>query len=268
MDSSALLYLAIKAALIAGEDIMKVYKTDFSFERKSDNTPVTIADRAASKSIVEALAASGIPSISEEEALPEFAVRKNWERVWIIDPLDGTKEFIKKNGEFTVNIALIHKHSPVIGVIYAPVWNKLYFASNELGSFLVEVSELTPLNSFHELLNTAQKLPLQKTPATYTLVASRSHLSHEINQRMQQIKSIYGEVDLIHAGSSIKQCWVAEGRAHEYSRLGTTMEWDTAAGQCILEQAGCSLNTFDTNQPLNYNKENPENPFFIARNLS
>jgi len=268
MDSSALLHLAVKAALIAGEDIMKVYKTDFSFEHKSDNTPVTLADRAASKSIVEALSASGIPSISEEETLPEFEIRKTWERVWIIDPLDGTKEFIKKNGEFTVNIALIHKHAPVIGVIYAPVWNKLYFASNELGSFLTEAAELTPLLSFNELLKSAQKLPLQKTPATYTLVASRSHLSHEINQRMQQVKSIYGDVNLIHAGSSIKQCWVAEGRAHEYSRLGTTMEWDTAAGQCILEQAGCSLNTFDTNQPLNYNKENPENPFFIARNLS
>jgi 3'(2'), 5'-bisphosphate nucleotidase len=268
MDSSALLYLAIKAALVAGEDIMKVYKTDFSFERKSDNTPVTIADRAASKSIVEALSVSGIPSISEEEILPEFEIRKNWERVWIIDPLDGTKEFIKKNGEFTVNIALIDNRAPVIGVIYAPVWNKLYFASNALGSFLAEAPELNAQVSLEALLKSAQKLPLQKTPATYTLVASRSHLSHEINERMQQIKSIYGEVDLIHAGSSIKQCWVAEGRAHEYSRLGTTMEWDTAAGQCILEQAGCSLNTFDTNQPLNYNKENPENPFFIARNLS
>lgn len=268
MDSAALLHLAVKAALVAGEDIMKVYQTDFSFERKSDNTPVTLADRAASKSIVDALSVSGIPSISEEEPLPEFEIRKTWERVWIIDPLDGTKEFIKKNGEFTVNIALIYKHTPVIGVIYAPVWNKLYFASVEHGSFLVESSEHTPLLSFDELLKAAQKLPLQKTPAIYTLVASRSHLSHEINQRMQQIKSIYGEVNLIHAGSSIKQCWVAEGRAHEYSRLGTTMEWDTAAGQCILEQAGCSLNTFDTNQPLNYNKENPENPFFIARNLN
>ncbi len=268
MDSSTLLHLAVKAALVAGEDIMNVYKTDFSFERKSDNTPVTIADRAASKRIVDTLSSSGIPSISEEETLPAFEIRKNWEKVWIIDPLDGTKEFIKKNGEFTVNIALIHKQAPVIGVIYAPVWNKLYFASNDLGSFLVEASERTHLFSFDELLKDAKQLPLQKTPATYTLVASRSHLSHEINQRMQQIKSIYGEVNLIHAGSSIKQCWVAEGRAHEYSRLGTTMEWDTAAGQCILEQAGCSLRSFDTNEPLNYNKENPENPFFIAKNLN
>jgi len=268
MDNTALLHLAIKAALAAGEDILKVYKTDFSFERKSDNTPVTIADKAASKSIVKALSVSGIPSISEEEALPEFKVRKSWERVWIIDPLDGTKEFIKKNGEFTVNIALIKNNAPILGVIYAPVWNKLYFASIDLGSFLSESPELTAQISFEALLNASQKLPLQKTPATYTLVASRSHLSHEINQRMKQIKSIYGEVALLHAGSSIKQCWVAEGKAHEYSRLGTTMEWDTAAGQCILEQAGCSLNTFDTNLPLSYNKENPENPFFIARNLS
>lgn len=268
MNDTALLFLAIKAALAAGEQIMEIYQTDFSFERKSDNTPVTLADKAASKSIVKALSASGIPSISEEEALPEFEIRRTWDRVWIVDPLDGTKEFIKKNGEFTVNIALIKKNSPIIGVIYAPVWKKLYFASKEQGSFLAEGPGLITISSLQELLEVSQKLPLQTTPITYTLVASRSHLSHEINQRLQQLKSIYGEVALIHAGSSIKQCWVAEGKAHEYSRLGTTMEWDTAAGQCILEQAGGSLNTFDSDQPLSYNKENPENPYFIARNLN
>jgi 3'(2'), 5'-bisphosphate nucleotidase len=269
MDANTLLHLAIKAALFAGEDIMRVYKTDFSFERKADNTPVTLADMLASKRIVEILSVSSIPSISEEEPLPEFELRKTWERVWIIDPLDGTKEFIKKNGEFTVNIALVQNQHPVIGVIYVPVFNQLYFASAETGSYLATgspdaLSELT----LTELISLSKKLPLQRLPSTYTLVASRSHLSHEINERISQLKTVYQNVALIHAGSSIKQCWVAEGKAHEYSRLGTTMEWDTAAGQCILEQAGCSLNTFDSNEPLHYNKANPENPFFIARNLN
>nr|MCU0360900.1 3'(2'),5'-bisphosphate nucleotidase CysQ [Bacteroidia bacterium] len=177
MDANTLLHLAIKAALFAGEDIMRVYKTDFSFERKADNTPVTLADMLASKRIVEILSVSSIPSISEEEPLPEFELRKTWERVWIIDPLDGTKEFIKKNGEFTVNIALVQNQHPVIGVIYVPVFNQLYFASAETGSYLATgspdaLSELT----LTELISLSKKLPLQRLPSTYTLVASRSHL--------------------------------------------------------------------------------------------
>ncbi len=265
MDTSALLYLAIQASLAAGEEIMKVYKTDFSYETKSDNTPVTLADKAASQSIIKHLSVSKIPSISEEEPLPEFETRKNWKRVWIIDPLDGTKEFIKRSGEFTVNIALIENQKPVIGVIYAPVLNCLYFASKEKGSFMANGNTFYLNQPANELFSNSKKLPLQQTPAQYTMVASRSHLSREINIRLGQLQNLYGEVALLHAGSSIKQCWVAEGRAHEYSRLGATMEWDTAAGQCILENAGGCLNTLEDNLPLKYNKKNPENPYFIAR---
>lgn len=269
MNSSSLLLLAINAALSAGKDILEVYKTDFSVEHKADNTPVTLADRAASNRIITMLSPSQIPSISEEEPMADYQTRKLWKRVWIIDPLDGTKEFIKKNGEFTVNIALIENQKPVIGVIFAPVMERLYFASTETGSYLREhTGDLQQADSLAALIQTSQKLPLHKPPRNYTMVASRSHLSHEINLRLSQLKSIYGQIDLIHAGSSIKQCWVAEGRAHEYSRLGTTMEWDTAAGQCILEQSGNCLNTFDGNIPLVYNKEFPENPYFIAKHLN
>lgn len=269
MNTSALLLLAVNAALTAGKDILEVYSTDFSFERKSDNTPVTLADKAASNRIISILAKSSIPSISEEEPLADYNIRKAWDRVWIIDPLDGTKEFIKKNGEFTVNIALIENQKPIIGVVFAPVLEQLYFASSESGSYMVKTTNLSQANlSLDALLKVSEKLPLQKPPQTYTMVASRSHLSHEINLRLTQLKAIYGEVALIHAGSSIKQCWVAEGRAHEYSRLGTTMEWDTAAGQCILEQSGNCLNTFENNEPLVYNKEFPENPYFIAKHLN
>lgn len=268
MDYSSLLHLAIQAALKSGEEILNVYKTDFTVETKSDNTPVTLADRVASKLIIQTLSSSNIPSISEEEDLPDYGIRKNWDLVWIIDPLDGTKEFVKKNGEFTVNIALIKNNSPVIGVIFAPVFNKLYFAAQNIGSFTLDTSADIEALDIKELLKQSQKLPIQKLPKNYTLVASRSHLSHEISLRLNQLKTLYGTVDMINAGSSIKQCWVAEGRAHEYSRLGTTMEWDTAAGQCILEQSGNKLNTLDSDVPLRYNKENPENPFFIAKNLN
>ncbi|HQQ92976.1 MAG TPA: 3'(2'),5'-bisphosphate nucleotidase CysQ [Bacteroidia bacterium] len=268
MDYEALLDLAVNAALKAGEEILAVYQTDFTVETKSDNTPVTLADKASSKSIIELLASSGLPSISEEEPLPDYELRKNWDRVWIIDPLDGTREFVKRNGEFTVNIALIENQVPVIGVIYVPVWKQLYFAARSAGSFMVEDFSFSNYTGYSDLLKSSRKLPLRKLPQTYTLVASRSFLSHEISMRMEQLQSIYGEVDLLHAGSSIKQCWVAEGKAHEYSRFGTTMEWDTAAGQCILEQSGNALYRFSSREPLLYNKENPENPYFIACHLN
>lgn len=269
MDYNALLKLAIHAAVQAGEEILKIYTTNFYVETKADNTPVTLADKAASRRVVEILAASNIPVISEEETISNYETRKNWEYLWLVDPLDGTKEFIKRNDEFAVNIALVKNNMPVLGLIYAPVLKDLYFAYSAYGSYKTSfrdpVGELAAADWMETLLASAQKLPLQKIPKNYTVVASRSHLSREVNTHIAALKNVYGAVDVINVGSSIKQCWIAEGRAHEYPRFGTTMEWDTAAGQCILEEAGKKLIDLQTNEPMRYNKESLKNNFFVAK---
>jgi 3'(2'), 5'-bisphosphate nucleotidase len=269
-DNHTLLRLAVSAALKAGDEILRIYQTDFHVETKSDNTPVTLADRTSGECITKMLSESGIPVISEEDHVPPFSQRSGWERVWMVDPLDGTKEYVKRNGEFAVNIALIEKGRPVIGVIYAPVVHDIWFAAKGMGSFKITqndlIVELTKQNLAEHLLTYAKKLPLHPPPAGYTLVASRSHMSTEVSSRLKQLEKVHGEVDLISVGSSIKQCWVAEGKAHEYPRYGRTMEWDTAAGQCILEEAGCRLVNAETMEPMTYNKENLTNPFFIALN--
>ncbi|MDO9000495.1 MAG: 3'(2'),5'-bisphosphate nucleotidase CysQ [Bacteroidota bacterium] len=271
MNYNSLLKLAIAAALAAGNEILKIYETDFLVQTKSDNTPVTLADKKASKIIIDALSQTNIPIISEEEEIADYELRKSWTSVWLIDPLDGTKEFVKRNGEFTVNIALIENKKPIIGVIFSPVSKELFFADIDSGSFKINKGVIneeinnSQTNFIDKLLEVAIKLPVQRLPKTYTVVASRSHLSKDINQHISKLKNVFGEVDIINVGSSIKQCWVAEGRAHEYLRLGTTMEWDTAAGQCILEQAGAKLIDLETNLPMIYNKENMENSFFIAK---
>lgn len=263
-----LLKLAVKAALRAGDEILKVYETDFAVMTKSDNTPVTKADKVSGRCIASVLQESGIPVISEEEEVPGYEVRQNWDRVWIVDPLDGTKEYVKRNGEFAVNIALVEKGAPVIGVIYVPVMRDIYFAAVGIGSFKITqndvITELTKKNLPDNLLDYARSLPLQPLPKNYTVVASRSHLSKEVSARVKKMEAMYGKVELISVGSSIKQCWVAEGRAHEYPRFGDTMEWDTAAGQCILEESGGKLLNYETSEPMRYNKEHMLNSYFIA----
>jgi 3'(2'), 5'-bisphosphate nucleotidase len=207
--------------------------------------------------------------ISEEEEILDYSIRKTWRQVWIVDPLDGTKEYVKRNGEFAVNIALVEDNKPVIGIIYAPVIKDIYFAFHNGGSYKITqhdmIVELTRKNITDHLFEFAKKLPGQRQPKTYTVVGSRSHLSRDINAHVDKLRNLYGEVDMISVGSSIKQCWVAEGKAHEYVRYGTTMEWDTAAGQCILEEAGCQLIDLETGLPMVYNREDMRNNFFIAK---
>jgi 3'(2'), 5'-bisphosphate nucleotidase len=267
MDYNALLKLAINAALVAGEEILNIYETNFSVEIKSDNTPVTWADKNSSSSILKTLQSSQLPIISEEEDVMDYEIRKSWEHFWLIDPLDGTKEFVKRNGEFAINIALIENGIPVIGVIYAPVLKQIYFASKQNGSYTFSfdkhVSDLLSVDVFLS----AKSLPLQKLPKRYTVIASRSHLSREVNARIETLKNLYGDVDIINCGSSLKQCLVAEGKAHEYPRYGTTMEWDTAAGQCILEQSGSALIDLETNSAMRYNKTSMKNNYFIAKHV-
>ncbi|MDI1353959.1 MAG: 3'(2'),5'-bisphosphate nucleotidase CysQ [bacterium] len=268
MNNKQLLELAVHAAFKAGEEILKIYATDFYVETKSDNTPVTLADRTSGRTIAKILAESTIPIISEEEEVMAFHIRKDWPRVWIVDPLDGTKEYVKRNGEFAVNIALVEHGKPIIGVIYAPVLQDLYFGCHHLGSYRINRSEIAgdANPTADALFDLAVRLPSQKVPATYTMIASRSHISREIYVHIEDLKKIYDVVNVISVGSSIKQCWVAEGRAHEYPRYGPTMEWDTAAGQCILEESGNQLIDLNTELPMVYNRENMRNSYFIAKN--
>lgn len=255
--------IILQASLDAGKVIMEVYNSEsLGIELKADDSPVTKADLAANDVIVAYLETTGIPVLSEEGRSIPYNERKNWEQLWIVDPLDGTKEFIKKNGEFTVNIALIEKGIPVLGVIYAPALNEIYYGSPETGSF----KALTAANStVEEILDAAQQLPLPKEHSTYRIAASRSHLSKETEDFIEQEKKIQEEIELISRGSSLKFCMLAEGRIDCYPRFAPTMEWDTAAGQAICNAAGAKLIDWTTKAAMVYNRENLLNGSFVVR---
>lgn len=259
------------AAVLAGKEILTVYDTDFSVAYKEDRSPVTLADQKASDKIVEHLAHFNIPVLSEEGEHAGYAVRQHWQWLWIVDPLDGTKEFVKRNGEFTVNIALVEDQVPVLGVIYSPVLKDLYFAAKGLGAHKIDkhtflaYEDTISQHSLESLLQAAHALPVVSGDPVYKVVASRSHMSSETYQYIETLKQQYGQVDIVSTGSSIKMCWVAEGLAREYPRFGPTMEWDTAAGQAILQEAGCELIDTTTGQPMLYNRPELRNNSFIAR---
>lgn len=265
-----LLTVAINASVRAGKYIMDVYNSDdFQVNLKSDATPLTLADRMAHREIKDSLIKTRIPVLSEEGRNILFEERQTWEFFWMVDPLDGTKEFIKRNGEFTVNIALICNGYPDIGVVYVPVSGELYFALKGLGAYRVEKIDptLTPELEIEILVADGQKLPLRSKPEKYTVVSSRSHPSSETQVYIDKLKSIYGEVEVYPRGSSMKICMVAEGNASIYPRFGKTTEWDTAAGQAIAEIAGCRVLTVEGSKRMAYNKEDLENPWFIVDRL-
>lgn len=258
---------AVQAALDAGKAIMGIYDSSIKVSYKDDKSPLTEADRAAHGTIVEWLykKTPDIPLLSEEGRVIPYAERRQWKRFWLVDPLDGTKEFIKKNGEFTVNIALIEEDKPVLGVIYVPCRDHLYFAYQSIGSFKIGDCKFIQTDTpFEALLNAGGKLPLNETQhrGAIRVVGSRSHGSEEFQGYIRSLKSKHESVEITPAGSSLKFCLVAEGQADTYPRLGPTMEWDTAAGQAIAEQAGCPVINLDTNYPLQYNKQSLRNPFF------
>jgi len=267
------LLAVIHAAIEAGQEILEVYQTDFDIEHKKDDSPLTLADKRAHAVIERALSGFSLPILSEEGRNIPYSERKNWDTFWLVDPLDGTKEFIKKNGEFTVNIALIDHHRPVLGVIYVPVKNILYFSSQSTGAYtyMLPESELPKTMDLDNLINVSSKLPLRapvrefsdKRP--YTIVGSRSHATPELLAFVEKKKTEYDPVEFISAGSSLKLCLVAEGKADIYPRLGPTMEWDTAAGQAIAEGSGLLVKQYGTESPLSYNKENLLNPWFIVQ---
>ena len=257
------LNLIIQTALEAGKAIMEIYRTgDFGVDMKSDLSPLTKADLASNDVIMAHLSNTGIPVLSEEGRAITYEERKSWTQLWIVDPLDGTKEFIKKNGEFTVNIALIENGIPVNGVVYAPALNELYFSSREKGAFKV----LTAANStVDELIDAAQQLPLDNQHSSFRIVASRSHMTPETEAFIQQQEAIHGHVETISRGSSLKLCMVAEGVADCYPRFAPTMEWDTAAGQAICLYSNAEVIDWKTQQPMLYNRENLLNDWFLVR---
>lgn len=236
----------------AGVAIMAVYGTEkLEIQYKDDTSPLTAADQAAHDIILEGLQQNwpDIPVLSEEGGEIPYSVRRNWQRFWLVDPLDGTKEFIKRNGEFTVNIALIEKGCPVLGVVYAPVQEKMYCGVVGVGAYVASCGgALVPIR----VRTTDAKVGI-------TVVVSRSHPSAELQTYLRDLKV----AETLALGSSLKFCAVAAGRADLYPRLGPTMEWDTAAGHAVVTAAGGEVQMLD-GLPLRYNKENLLNPYFIA----
>ncbi|WP_114491584.1 3'(2'),5'-bisphosphate nucleotidase CysQ [Candidatus Ulvibacter alkanivorans] len=257
------LHIAIRAAIEAGKAILEVYATDFDVEHKGDDSPLTTADKNANAVINSYLRPTSIPIISEENKQTDYAERKTWSECWIVDPLDGTKEFIKRNGEFTVNIALVKDGNPELGVIYVPVSNTLYFTSEE-GSAAFKITLENPDLSVEEIIQQAEAInPAHENNDLTKIVGSRSHLNEDTKQFISE-KEKEGKVEIVSKGSSLKFCLVAEGEAHLYPRYAPTMEWDTAAGQAICQAAGVQVIDNTTGRPLRYNKENLLNPYFLV----
>ncbi|MBL4660674.1 MAG: 3'(2'),5'-bisphosphate nucleotidase CysQ [Alcanivoracaceae bacterium] len=240
-----------QTALKAGKAILEIYNSaDFGVEIKSDDSPLTKADLAAHNIIVADLQniTPDVPILSEESADIAFAKRSQWNKYWLVDPLDGTKEFIKRNGEFTVNIALIENGHPILSVVYVPVQDITYTAAKGYGAF-------KKINDNRQQINTHK--PARNTPV---VVGSRSHISEDVKEYLDKL----GEHEMTAMGSSLKFCLVAEGKADLYPRLGLTSEWDTAAAQCIVEQAGGRVVTLDDEALLYNKKDSLLNPYFMV----
>lgn len=269
MDKNLLL-TAIRASLEAGSEIMSVYtdpNADFEIEKKADNSPLTIADRKSHMVIAARLASTPYPVLSEEGKKIPVEERQSWNELWIVDPLDGTKEFIKRNGEFTVNIAYVKNGKPEAGVIYIPVKEGLYFADSQYGAYKIEhITQLDSEETVDSLIGKAHRLPYQEEAqrSSFIIVASRSHLTPETEAYIEEMKQKHQEVETVSKGSSLKLCLIAEGKADVYPRFAPTMEWDTAAGHAIIRAMGKEVYQAGTQHPLEYNKEDLLNPWFIA----
>ncbi|MGP8217288.1 MAG: 3'(2'),5'-bisphosphate nucleotidase CysQ [Bacteroidia bacterium] len=256
---------AVNLIILAGKSVMEVYNKPFDVEYKEDHSPLTEADKISNDIISSGLKITEYPLVlSEEMAQVAYEDRKTWKNFWLVDPLDGTKEFVKRNGEFTVNIALIEDGFPVFGLIYLPVPQTLYFAIKGHGAYRLLNAGKTTYQWMDQLMKDAEKLPLFIPKRVYTIIASRSHLSPETEAFIRNEEEKKGHVTTISAGSSIKFCLVAEGKADAYPRFAPTMEWDTAAGQVIVEEIGKRVLNIETNKPLSYNKKSLVNPHFLV----
>lgn len=244
---------AIEAAELANIAILKVYRSDdFQAEAKGDNSPLTLADKKAHHVISEILAPTNLPILSEEGKSIPYSERKDWEYFWMVDPLDGTKEFLKRNDEFTVNIALIHKGVPILGVVSVPVSGDTYYASKGEGTFLKRNGVTTQL---------PKRTPIDLTIPCLRVVASRSHMSDDTQAFVDNLK----DPVLVSKGSSLKFTLLAEGNADVYPRYAPTMEWDTAAAHALVNEVGLKVYEHGRDTELLYNKENLLNPWFLVK---
>ena len=249
-DPNKLLLDVTALAREAGRAILEVYASSFKVQEKADSSPLTEADLRSEKLILAGLKrlAPEIPVLSEETGQSAWSTRRNWSRLWVVDPLDGTKEFVQRNGEFTVNIALVDNHRPVLGIVHAPVLERDYFACEGVGAFRSDARAAgTPIRV------------AKRGDGAVRVVGSRSHRGSSLDAFLSRV----GEHELVEVGRSLKLCLVAEGLADVYPRMGPTSEWDTAAGQCVLEQAGGHVLKLD-GEPLAYNRENTLNPNFVG----
>ena len=254
MNLSILAEEVAAIAVKAGQAIMEIYENtdDLEIQKKTDDSPLTKADQASNEVICDGLLklSTQFPIVSEENKAIPYETRKDFDYYWLVDPLDGTKEFIKRNGEFTVNIALIHNQSPILGVVYLPVDEKLYWAVKGEGAFESVQGKTKPLNA----------TPFNMNDAGLKIVCSRSHLNDETKTFVESLN----QPELVSKGSSLKFIILAEGNAHVYPRLAPTMEWDTAAAQIVLEESGGMVINKESGSALEYNKENLRNPHFVA----
>ncbi len=266
----SLLDVALRAALDGGAAILGVYDgDDFDVETKGDGSPLTRADRAAHEAITAHLGGTELPVLSEEGRDIAYAERGNWSRFWLVDPLDGTKEFIKRNGEFTVNIALISGGAPIGGVVYAPATKVLYLGAGSAGAFIVRDAEpRSAPRAVAQVMERGKRLPLPREERPYRVVGSRSHASRETAAYVESLRKEHPDLELSSIGSSLKLCLVAEGSADVYPRFAPTMEWDTAAADAVVRAAGKRVLRYDeaqgTQKALVYNKENLLNPWFLV----
>ncbi len=257
------LSLIIDAAIDAGKAILRVYnRDDFNVSLKEDNSPLTDADVSSHKIIMKALEQTGIPVLSEEGAEIPFEQRRNWSKLWIVDPLDGTKEFVKRGGDFTVNIALVVDNYTTLGVVFAPWLGQLFWGSSD-GAYFCELDEGWESKQNSLPLCDEKRLPFA-LPDKFTVVASKSHFSEETKSFIEKVEAKVGKVEFSSVGSSLKMCMVAAGNAHLYPRIGPTMEWDTAAGQAVVEAAGGALIDLNTKERMKYNRKNLLNDYFLV----
>ncbi|GAB5566140.1 MAG: 3'(2'),5'-bisphosphate nucleotidase CysQ [Winogradskyella sp.] len=255
---------AIEAAIQAGERIMQIYDAPIDVEYKEDDSPLTRADKESNAIINTFLIPTQIPIISEENKQISYELRKKWDKCWIVDPVDGTKEFIKRNGEFTVNIALVEQGEPKLGVIYVPASKELYFADVDKQNAKKAVLDEHIYQK--DILQKALVLKPRAEETNIKVVGSRSHMNEETQNFVENLKNEGNQVEIVSKGSSLKFCLIAEGKADIYPRYAPTMEWDTAAGQAICNAVGVKVISKSTNAPLKYNKENLLNPWFLVSN--
>jgi len=252
IELKKLLQLALSASVTASKEILEVYNSnDFQTEAKGDQSPLTLADKKAHQAIVEILKSSNLPILSEEGKSIPYEERKNWEYFWMVDPLDGTKEFIKRNGEFTVNIALIHQCKPVLGVVAVPVTGETYYGGEGIGAFLEVHGKVTAL---------PVRTPIDLKQTGLRVVASRSHMNEETQTFIDALQ----DPSLVSSGSSLKFMLLASGQADVYPRFAPTMEWDTAAAHAVVNAVGIKVFQQNKSEELIYNKENLLNPYFLC----